>query len=217
MRVTRTTRWTLVSGLLFVALYVIATIPNAQVGFLSATDEVAGFIESSAGRLQTSGYLGVLSAFFLLWFVGAVRSSLVSAQARAGVLTDTAFAGGVAASVVVASFLTGVRALAQRAGSDVPIGPDAMTGLYHSAMQLSSLALPVTLAVFVGGAGVALSMTRLLPRWFGWLSAVVALALLLPEAQMFMPVGLLWIVVVSVWLLATAGRMAVEATPEPIS
>ena len=56
------------------------------------------------------------------------------------------------------------------------------------------------LAVLIGATAVVSIRTAVFPTWFGWVSALVAFGLLSPGAYLVLALGVVWLLVVSIWL-----------------
>ncbi len=69
------------------------------------------------------------------------------------------------------------------------------------------------LAALVGGTAVVCLRFAALPKWLGWISVVVALALVIPPISYFGFLAFtIWIIVVSIVLLTQIGRAAEPET-----
>ncbi len=199
-------RWSLLSGFVFVALWLISTALIGQNEYLPQAEEVIEYFSDNFSRISYAGYLGVVSMFFLLWFSGSLRSVLKMGLKGQELLADIAFGGGIAASLLGMVASSSIRALAERAETTGGFGLDAATSLRDMSGQLTGLALPVAFAVFIGASGLALLRTGLLPSWFGWVSVLLGIALVSPLIYAVLPLGFLWTVVISLWLFARTGQ-----------
>ncbi len=210
MNQSRWNRWFVLSGLIFVVLYLVPGIlVGGQVGFMPDAQGLIAFMSSNAQTVYLAGYLGTLSAFFLLWFAGTLRGVLKGTAPVGDPLADIAFGGGVAAAVLMAAGHAGFGVLSERAASAASIGPDAAIATIDTWGSLSGVALPIAFAALIGATGLALVRTKVLPAWFGWVSVVLALALLTPFSWAVLTLILVWLVVISLWLFA---RMGLEST-----
>lgn len=200
-------RWFLLSGIIFVILYLVPGIlVGGQVGFMPDGQAISAFMSSNAQTVYLAGYLGTLSAFFLLWFAGSLRGVLKSAAAAGDPLADIAFGGGVAAAVLMAAAHAGFGVLSERAASAAGVGPDAAVATIDTWGSLSGVALPIAFAALSGATGLALVRTKILPAWFGWVSVLLAVALLTPFSWAILTLILIWLVVISLWLFVRVGR-----------
>jgi hypothetical protein len=190
------------AGLVFVVLIILGTVLVGSFDYLPPADEIVDLLSNNSLRVSAGGYFGGISAFFLIWFAGSVRSALREREGGTERLTSLAFGGGVASGVSVATVFAIMLIAAQRAGAPGGIGTDGAVALFDLWSGLGGLVIPVAFAVFVGATAVATLRTAVLPAWFGWLSAVVALGLLSPVGYLFAVLALAWVVVVSLWLYA---------------
>ena len=170
--------------------------------FLPLTEKVVDSLTDNSDRVSTGGYIGGLSAFFLIWFAGSLRTALGEREGAKGRLSEVAFGGAVATAVALAAAFAVLTMAAQRAEADGGLsGAEAVT-LYDLWSGITGLVVPVTLAVLVGAAGVVSLRTAVFPAWFGWASLLVAIGCLSPVGYLAQIGALVWVVVVSVWLYA---------------
>ena len=146
---------------------------------------------------------------FFLWMLGSLRASLFAAEGGTGRLATIAFAGGVATAI---SMMFTVLPHAQAAFDKDDISDTSVDALVHmgdaffGGVELFAIPLLVATALVTlryGG----------LPRWFAWVSLVLALILAIPPIGWFgVIVGLpLWVLLLSVLLYRQA------RTLEPIA
>lgn len=211
MNQTSWNRWYLLSGIIFVILYLVPGIlVGGPIGFMPDGQAVIAFVSSNADTVYLAGYLGTLSAFFLLWFAGSLREVLKGAGPQRDPLADIAFGGCVAAAVFMAVAHAGWGVLSERATSAAGVGPDAAIATIDTWGSLSGMALPIAFSTLSGATGLAIVRTKLLPAWFGWISVFLAVFLLTPVSYILLTGILIWLVVLSVWLFIRMGR---EAAP----
>jgi hypothetical protein len=202
MKKTNWARWSLLSGFVFVVLWIVSTAMAGQNKYLPPAEEISAHFIDNYSQISYAGYVGVVSMFFLLWFSGSLRSVLNRGLQEQGLLADIAAGGGIAASLLGMIAASSTRALAERAETTGGFGLDAATSLVDLSGQLSGLALPVAFAVLITASGLALLRTGMLPTWFGWVSVILGIALVSPLIYAVLPLGFLWTVVVSLWLFA---------------
>lgn len=213
MNQTRWNRWFLLSGIIFVILYLVPGIlVGGQVGFMPDGQSVIAYMRSNADTVYLAGYLGTLSAFFLLWFAGSLRAVLKGAGTLHDPLADIACGGGVAAAVLMAAAHAGWGVLSERATSAAGVGPDAAIATIDTWGALTGVALPIAFAAMSGATGLAIVRTKLLPAWFGWVTVFLAVFLLTPVSYILLTGILVWLVVLSLWLFVRMGR-----EPAPVS
>jgi hypothetical protein len=166
---------------------------------------MARYFEDNAGRVQVGAYLGALSAVFLVWFSGSVRSHLRPAEGGTGRLSAVAFGGGVAGAVVTAAAFSILSVAGARGGAGDATPQTAMV-LYDLYGSLVGIAAPIALAALVGAAALVGLRTGALAGWLAWSGAVLAIGLVSPFSYIFVGISLLWIVALSVVLSVRRGR-----------
>jgi hypothetical protein len=154
-------------------------------------------IQDNNAKILLGGVLFIVGSLLFLWFLGALRAFAAQREGRAMRLTGTLFATGIA----FAGFISATW------------GPQMSAALYLEEESSASLSPEAAQAMWLGGdgyfviadlmlAGFLLAVTiltfsiGLLPRWLGWIAALMTLVLLVP------PIG--WIAMIFVfpiWLL----------------
>ena len=195
-------RWSLLSGLVFVILMGIAVVLVGQYEHLPPIGELAEFFRENADRISIGGYIGSVAAFFLFWFAGSLRSVLRRAGTGDSVLADIAFGGAVAGGILLAVAFSGLQGMAMRAATAGGIGADAVAVMNDSWSQMIGLAMPIGLAACCAATGLVIVRTDLLPGWFGWLSVILAVGLLTPLSYAVLGLAILWLAILSIWLFA---------------
>ncbi len=204
-----------ISGILFVILFVPSYLspPDAPVPTSAPQDVIDYFSSRQNGILFINGVLLIFAAFFFLWFLGVLHSTLREAEGEGLGFSSVLLAGGV---MFIALML---------AGAAVEIIYPASLARFENFQQdaqlgFLSLALSgwiyrfafVGMAALIAAASVVLLRTGVLPRWLAWAGFVAALVALL---RFLGPLGgwlaLLWVIVVSVLMLAGS----VEPTDGP--
>lgn len=188
------------AGVVSVALMIGGSLIIGFFTYLPSAEQVGEFLNAHATQVSLGGYLGSLSAFFLIWFAASLRGDLRRHEGGDGRLSELAFAGGVASGAVMAVGFSLMSIAGQRAGSAAGITPQGAVILYDSASSIEGAAFAVTIAVTIGATGLLSIRKGAFPAWFGWLSAILALLLLSPIAYLALAVAVLWLVLVSIWL-----------------
>ncbi len=168
--------------------------------YLPSAEKLQEIFNDKPTRVYVAGYIGTLSAFFLIWFAGSLYRALHEREGSSGRLSMVAFGGGAASGVALATGYTVMVATGARAGAPGGISPVEAVTLYDFYGQVLGQMLAVTLAVFIGASAVVSLRTGVFPTWFGWASVLIALGLLTPVAYVVLALALLWLLVVSVWL-----------------
>jgi hypothetical protein len=184
----------------FAVLVVVAAVLVNNYDYLPPADELKAFFTDDSTTLQVAGYLGALSALFLIWFAGSVRSSLRPAEGGTGRLSAVAFGGGAVAGGLVALAYSILITGAARGGADGGIGSDAAATIYDGYSTIFSVAVPMALGVLIGAAAIVALRTKVWPAWLAWVSAFVAIGSISPVSWIFIGMDVLWILVVAIWL-----------------
>ena len=162
---------------------------------------VAEFYEGEPTRISIGMSLSLISLFFLAFFLGVLRRVLAAAEGPDGWLTPVAWGGGMAALALLAAgfALNAVGAL--RARADEPVSPEAAAVFYDGSMALTGLAATLAMAVLLAATAAVSLRAGALPRWFGVLSAVLALlGVVTPVSFLLFLLFPLWVLVASVLL-----------------
>jgi hypothetical protein len=190
----------------FVALIVVAVLlPAEPPGSDARLDEWASYYDDSGNRsksLVSAFLVFVAGALFLFW-LGALRSVVARLEPRAAVLGTLAVYGGLVGLVLQ---LAGTAA-----GAAYPAAVDFFDDFGADgrlAMALAAVSFWVTTMANVGGVVMAGALaaivlgTALYPRWFGWISALVAVTQLAGAVIPFL--GLLflpWVLLLAILML----------------
>jgi hypothetical protein len=211
----RLERFSPLSGIVAVAFMLIGVLVFNNYEFLPPAEEAADFLNSTPAAVYAGGYIASLSAFFLIWFAGSVRSALTDRGSSQ--LAAIAFGGGVAAAIVLGISFVGILTAGLRAGAPGGITPVGAITMFDYWTQLTGQLFAMFLAVLIGAAAAVSLRTRIFPAWFDWLSLVVVAGLLTPFAYVMLAFAILWILVVSLWL--TFNRSAYQdsaAAAQPV-
>jgi hypothetical protein len=202
-------RYAPLTGVLAVVLWVIGTIIYQTAVDAKNPATLLDSYRTEEGSILLGGFLWLLGTFFFFWFLGSLRARLAALEGGVQRLTAIAFGGGVAAAIFAFGLPGPDMAAAIADGEDLS-GPAA------EAIRVISDAFFVggemSAAVLLAATGVHALRTLSLPRWFAWVSLVVALALIV------LPIGWaallfafpLWVLVVS-YLLWNAPANTPEA------
>ncbi len=196
----RTERFSLLSGVVAVLLLLAGSALIGIYDYLPPAEEIADYITDNDARVQGGGYLGSIAAVFLLWFSGSVRSALATREGGTGRLSNIAFGGGIGASIAVALGFSAIIAAGSRAGADGGITAIGAITFHDLWGQFLGYANGLMLAVFVAATSIVSLGTNIFPKWFSWLSLLLAIGLITPLNYIFLYGGVAWLFVVSVWL-----------------
>ena len=213
MKGSRLERLAPLTGLISVVLVIIGAIVISNYDYLPPAEKVADFLNGNPTRISTGGYLSSISAFFLIWFAGSVRSALIVREGGTGRLSTVAFGGGVAAAAAMGISFTAIMSAGLRADAPGGITPIGAVTMFDFWGQVMGQMFAISLAVLIGATAVVSIRTAVFPAWFGWVSALVAFGLLTPFAYFILFFAVVWLVVVSIWLYI---RGASEVKPSAV-
>src|SRR4051794_37935852 len=152
-------------GLLIACFIVAGNTPDPDAG----PQEVASFYTSNDTSQFISGALGGLAVTFFLFFVGIFSGELRRRETGPGVLSATAFAGGVMIAVGGAIFSAFSVVLADTADDIDPVASQAINALSGDFF----IPLAIGVVVFLIAAGMAVVREGALPTWLGWAAIVI--------------------------------------------
>ncbi len=164
-------RWSPVSGIVFVALFVLAVAVLGSTG--DTPDEVRDYYEDNESRVFTGFLILVASALAFLGFVATVRSFLARAEAEPRSLTALGFGAGVGTSALIVAGAAAFVAPVDVAQDGGRLDPGAADALNTAAYFLITGGVMVASLLVLATSLVALR-TAVLAKWLAWLSLVVA-------------------------------------------
>jgi hypothetical protein len=199
-------------GVAFVVLFLISFFTPSTPDVDATTSEVVSEITNDRTGLVLSVYIGSLSAAAFLVFAGGLWSVLRRAGAE-GLGIVTLVAAGATSALVLAANAT---LLALVYAAEEAREPEAVRALFElDNVMFVPLFFP--LIVFHGAAALGIVVTRALPTWLGWVSALVALAYVVGLLGVFdadheggalgilvfigLLVSFLWVLVTSIFML----------------
>jgi hypothetical protein len=197
-------RWWPVTGILFVAFYIVglALISSPDSGDTDA--QILAHYAKRSNRVDDfiAFFLILGAVLLLIWFLALLRNRLAQSEGTAGTLTSLATGAGLAAAAlwVVSDTLFAAPSAVTSETSKFHLDPntyrllnDIGYGIWFSGTTI--------MAILVVATAILARRTGLLPKWLVWLSYPVALTMLV--AFFFIPflIMLGWILVVSVTLI----------------
>ncbi len=188
------------TGVIALVLFSVGAALLGIYDYLPSADRLQEILSDNATNVFAGGYLGSISAFFLIWFAGSVFSALREQEGGTERASMVAFGGGVASGVTLAIGFSAILASGARAGTNGGITPVEAVTMYDLYGQILGQGFAVTMAVFIGATGVVSLRTVMFPKWFGWASVLIGFALLTPFAYAALALALVWLLVVSIWL-----------------
>ncbi len=204
----RWSRLDFLPGILFVALFVIAFGLTADPG--DTAQELADFYADSGNRAKAFAAFFVFLAGLLafLWFLGAMRAALATAEPPPGRMTPLAFGSGLVSATLLGGAISTFVAPAGAADQE-GFAFDANTAnMIANTGYAMFVAALVTAALFVAVVSSIALRTALLPRWLAWLGLPVAVVMLFSIFFFPLFVFLAWVLVVSIVMLLAAWRPA---------
>jgi hypothetical protein len=201
----RLARWSPISGIVFVALYVVSGAIFSNEPGPGAGDATTLAYYADDGnqlKLEVAFLLASIAAPFFLWFTASLSARLRQAEGESGWLSRVVLVSGGAFAAVM---LVGAAAyqFASDAVDDNPdrfqLDPNVARLLNNAAYTLSSEAAFPLAAPIVLAASLVFLRTALLPRWLGWVGLGVTLGCMLG----FIGGGTLFLV----WILVVAGYL----------
>jgi len=200
-----TGRWAGIAGLGFVVAYVGAFAMGIEVG--PSDREILDYYADSGNRARevVAFFLIAAAALCLLLFSHCVRVVIDRARPSASSAARVAFAGGLAASVLILAGDALSRATAFSAmDAEFELEPNTRR-LFENAGFLLFVCGAVAAILLTAGVAVAALRHRVLPRWLGWSSVVTAV--LLPLA-----IGFVGFLVFLLWVLLVSGVLAFRSS-----
>ena len=210
-------RWAALGGVAYVVLFVVGVILffGNQPDTSSAPAKIIAFYSDSGhrDRINIGWVVAGLGVFAFLWFVAALRQTVLRLEGDDGFLATLTTIGG----VVYASL--SLAALAVKAGiktmSDVTYQHQVYPELIHAAddagwvLHASGGAGAAAMIIAASLAGLR---ARAVPAWAGWLGVVAGILSL--GLIVFFPwfVFAIWVLVVSIGMFVRAGRNGAAVT-----
>lgn len=197
------------TGVVFLVLIVAGTVVINNYDFLPPGQEIQQFLEDNSTNVRIGAWVMFVAAAALLWFAGSLRVTLRKAEGGSGRLSAVSFGGGVAASALMMGAMGAMLAAAARGGSDGGIGVETATALFDLSGILMGSVAPIALGVMLGAAVVVSSRMNVFSGWFNWVTAILAVGLLLPELSwIFTGPAVLWIAVTGYLIYRAEGNTA---------
>ena len=202
-------------GVLAVILWIIGVILAASdsPGDKAPGAEIAAnFDEHGTKILLAVTFFGVGSSAFI-WFLGSLTSRLradLGDNRLASIVLASGTAAATAFTCVLAPGAAGALASDNRDRTLSPAAAEALEVLGDGFFVVAEFIA----VAFVGAAALAILRGRTFPTWFGWLTALVAVVLVIgPIGWAALIFGIpIWTVVVSIWLFTKQSQGA-SVTP----
>jgi hypothetical protein len=225
METGRWERYGAVSGITFVGMFLVTLFLGSPTDYGDPAAEVASFYREDQREVQVSVAFWSAGLFFFLWFLGALRNVLRSAEGAPGTFSTIAFGAGLLSAGFLGLTAAFVAAAAARADE---VDPE----LTRMIDDLTFLVLaPGAFAVvgFLLASALVTLRSEAMPTWLGWLAVIPAVAQALSVGIVltdrppfggsapFHVVGLLgllaWVLAVSIVLLTHSGHVNMPPLP----
>jgi hypothetical protein len=200
MNVSRLDKLAPLSGAISVLLLIVGAVTFGVYDYLPSEDRLQIVFNENHTRVSLAGYIGLLSAFFLILFAGSIYNTTHKLEKNTGWLSMIAFGGGAASGITLAAAYTALYTAGARASTVEGINPIEAVMLYDYYGHLMGQMYAMTLAVFVGASAAVSMRTSLFRAWFGWVSIVIALGLLTPISYLIVGLAQVWLLGMSLWL-----------------
>jgi hypothetical protein len=180
--------------------------------------QALAYVEAHGDAVVLGAWLVALGLVAFYWFLGSLRAALREAEGGSGRLATTAFGGGLAAAVLlVAAIAPTASAAIATMDADHNVSPEAAQAILHVGDAFFPAAF-MAMSVPIAATALVALRTGVLPRWFGAVSLVIAVALLIPFVQWltFGFVFPVWLVLCSLlltWRRAPRRRVAADPLP----
>lgn len=198
------------TGVVFIVLGLVANLviyPGSAPDFVDEPAKIVAFYEDDPSAIMATGMLNLIGSFFLLWFLGSLRSVLRRAETAEGRVSAIAFAGGTAGVALLLAAASVDLVAALRVDEQDQIDPAVATALWDISLILFGAAATMAFAVLLVATGVVILRTRTLPVWLGWVSLVIGIGLAIPPISFFVFFGFLaWVLITSVVLYLAAEK-----------
>ncbi len=114
----------------------------------AAADEWLTFVGDNQSQIQIGAALAAIGVFFLIWFLGSLRSALQAAEGGSGRLAAIAYGGGLVAAAALVVTLTAFDAAAFRTDASA----DVVRGLFDLSTVSAAPAFAGATALFTATA-----------------------------------------------------------------
>jgi Mn2+/Fe2+ NRAMP family transporter len=189
------------TGALSVLLIITGAVTFGVYDYLPSAERLQTIFNENPSRVTASGYIGCLSAFFMIWFAGSFYSVLHKQEDGAVQFSMVAFGGGIGSGVALLISYSAIISAGARAG-DIGGGlsPAEAFTLYDFYSHVMGQMLAITFAIFICASALVSLRTGMFPALVGWLSLLIAIGLLTPIGYLVISLGLAWLLFVSFWM-----------------
>ena len=191
----------IVAVVLLVAGFLVFGLAGDRPGGDAAADEYLAYFRDDAGSLWVGSWIAFIGFAAFIWFLGSLRSMLFRAEGGVGRLASLAFAGGVAATILLFASLATQISGAIAADESENLSAQTAEALWWAGNGFF-VAATFALAILLAATAIVVLRSRVLPVWFAWLSGVMALVALVPFISWALVIFVmpLWLIGLSLWL-----------------
>jgi hypothetical protein len=201
-------RYAPLAGVLAVVGWVVGLLTVGDLQSKNKGIELLTYYQAHDSRILVGFIIWAIGTLFFFWFLGSLRSRLLTAEGGDGRLTALAYGGGVATAVCIA-----LNAAPDAAAAISKDDLDASAArAIHTIGDAFFLGAEYFLVILLVATALNALRTRVFPTWYAWLSLVIALVLLIGiigwAALIFaFPI---WVLITTflLWRPATAARTA---------
>jgi hypothetical protein len=211
MLLRRLERYAPLTGVLAIVLWVIAVILvfDGAPGDKAPGSEIATWFDHHSTRILVAMLLFGLGTSAFIWFLASLAARLREAEGSPRLPSIVLLAGTAAAVVytlVPAVFAAGALAYDNLNRTLTPQAAEALWVLSDGFFFASEMIA----VAFVGAAAVSILRTQVFPAWYGVVTGIVAVVLIIaPIGWAALIFGIpIWTLVTSVWLFARQPRAA---------
>lgn len=190
------------AGTISVVLMIIGALLFGAFDYLPQADRLQIIFGENPDRVTISGYVGSLSAFFLIWFSVGFYNVLKKAEEDKSLLPVLSLVGGSCSGIALFVSYSAIISAGARAGTAQGINPAEAFTLYDFYSHIMGQMFAITLAMFIGAGALVSMRSGIFPAWAGWLSLLIALGLLSPVGYIVIGLGPVWLLFVSFWMFA---------------
>lgn len=185
------------TGVIAVVLFVLAGAIGGEPPDIDATSEEAlSYYVDNDGSQMASAAFAAYGSLFLIFFVGALRKILQSAEGEGRGLPTTAFGGGLVMAVGILLFAGLTFTLADAGDSLEPAAAQAISALNVDLF----FPLAVGTSVLLISTGVSMRRSGAFPGWLAWAAIVIGVVAITPLGFFGFLAALLWILVAGIML-----------------
>jgi hypothetical protein len=217
MGTARLARWAPLSGIVFVALWLVSIALFGNIESGDSNEKILAYYADSGHRHRDIVllFLVLAAALFFVWFLTVLRGRLAQAQGSAGALTSAAFGAGLVSTAMwtISMALFTAPSLTREDTSKFVLDPNLFRITQDIGYAIWFSATTIAAVTVIATSIVSLKAGGLLPKWLAWLAFVVALTMLV--AFFFVPflIFLGWVLVVSIVLIWRTYQAAPAAAP----